>query len=230
MHIFSLKFRSLICIAASPNWSIVASKLIFTLIFTLASMFFLESKSEAGMLVTAGMQWANFVFEPKVQEETPNYYGYGARTSAGYSLGQNLDLAVYGEYSPGRLNSASSSGSTAVLLDYGAEIGVRILQTMYLGARGGQWNYRLTRRTADEEVGGSWIGLGGAASFGMLVPVNKEVQWQASLDFGQALLKKHKFEVDDVDKKARVISRASVTISFVYNTRTTSSTWGSIFN
>jgi hypothetical protein len=228
VKIFGLESRSVSGIAASLCRCTLSLSLSLTA--TLASVFFVESKSEAGMLVTAGMQWANFVFEPKAQEETPNYYGYGARTSAGYSLDQVLDVAIYGEYSPGRLNSASSSGSTALVTDYGAEIGVRILQTMYLGARGGQWNYQLTRRTADEEIGGSWTGVGGAASFGMLVPVNKEVQWQASLDFGQALIKKKNYEADDVEKKARVISRASVTVSFVYNSRYTPSTWGSIFN
>ena len=230
MNVFGLKFRIPDSMGALFTGNIVVAMSMVAPAAIFTALFFGESPCEAGGFLAVGPQWVNFVFEPKVQEETPNYYGYGARASAGYSVDQVVDLALYGEYSPGRLNSASSSGSTAVVLDYGAEIGFRILQTMYIAARGGQWKYQLSRRTAPEEVGGAWTGVGGAASFGLLLPVNKEVQWQTSIDIGQALVKKTNLEVDDVETKARVISRASVTISFVYNARDTVSAWGSLFN
>jgi hypothetical protein len=196
----------------------------------LAAILVGEARCLAGGLVTIGPNWCNFVFEPKLREPTPNYYGYGARISAGYSIDQMVDLALYGQYSPGRLNSASTTETSAAVYDYGGEIGVRVFDVLYIGAHGGTWNYRLLRRSSEEEVGGAWSGPGGGLSFGMILPVNKEVKWQATLDLGQAVVTKTNKAADDVDLKSRNLSRASVTVSLVYNGYESGSTWNALFN
>ncbi len=229
MSQFHLKFRVLDSFKHFCSSALLTATVTAAISVPVTAMLFVETSCEAGTLFVVAPQWVNFVFEPIVQEETPNYYGYGAKGSFGYSIKQIFDFDLYGEYSPGRLNSASSSNASAVVLNYGGEVGFRLLNAMFLGARCGQWNYRLIRRIDVGEVGGSWTGFGGAASFGMLLPVNKEVQWQLSLDIGQALLKKDNREIDDIAPKTRVISKASITLSFVYNSRDTMSALGALF-
>jgi hypothetical protein len=181
-------------------------------------------------LFTLGPNWNNFVFEASAKEDTPNYYGYGGRTSLGYSFGQIFDLALYGHYSPGRLDSASATDAHAVISDYGAETGLRILSVMYLGVRGGVWNYRLPKKTLDEEIEGTWSGTGGEATFGLLFPATKQASWQMTMDVGQGLLDKQKKTADELLLKPRKFSRVSVTISFVFNSYMSNSVDSALFN
>lgn len=190
----------------------------------------LATPCKAGMLFSLGPSWTNFVFEPVANEDTPNYYGYGARSSFGYSLGQVIDISAYGQYSPGRLNSASSTNPSAFVYDYGGEIGARLFGVLYLGVRGGVWTYHLSQRALDEEVGGTWSGPGGEASFGLLLPVGKQAAWQLSLDAGQASVSKTDKKEGEVVPNTRKLSRVSVTMSFVFNGYQSDSIDASLFD
>jgi fermentation-respiration switch protein FrsA (DUF1100 family) len=174
-----------------------------------------------------GPNWNNFVFEPEEQEDTPNYYGYGARGSFGYSVYDTVDLGFYGHYSPGKLNSASLTQEDARLWHGGGELGVRIAKAVYVGVRGGPALYRLTRKTEDTEVGGQWTGTMIQGSLGLILPVTKAASWQASFDAGQASVSLS----DGPDtSKPRTLTEISLTLGFVYNIHQTSAVETAIFN
>jgi hypothetical protein len=192
--------------------------------------FMMAAPCQAGMLFSLGPNWTNFVFEPVANEDTPNYYGYGGRGCLGYSLEQVLDICAYGQYSPGKLNAASSSNPSAFVYDYGGELGARMFGVLYLGVRGGVWTYHLSSRALDEEIGGTWSGPGAEVSFGLLLPVGKQASWQLSLDAGQASVAKEDKKADEDVPKTRKLSRVSVTMSFVFNGYQSDSVAGSLFD
>jgi hypothetical protein len=184
----------------------------------------------AGYLFTLGPNWNNFVFEAEQNEDTPNYYGFGGRVSWGFSVAQVADFALYAQYTPGRLSSATPPRTDAVVMDYGAEFGVRLLDVLYLGLRGGMWKYQLFKSYEEREIDGAWLGLGGSASLGMIMPVSKRMAWQTSLDIGQAVLQRLQGAPDDAGTNYRKLSRVGVTLSLVYNDDDVSSVADSLLN
>lgn len=188
------------------------------------------STLQAGVFLTLGPNWNNFVFEPEAKESTPNYFGYGGRISWGYSIGQVLDLGVYSQYAPGKLKVASALDGDAALLDYGGELGIRILNLLFIGGRGGVWRYQLYKKTMDDEISGKWMGLGGAASMGMIMPVTKRSAWQVSLDVGQANMRKIDNTPEDFGTNFRKLSKVSITLAFVYNDDDSTSVTANLLN
>jgi hypothetical protein len=184
----------------------------------------------AGVLLSLGGSWNNFVFEPKDREDTPNYYGYGGRGAFGYSVAKVWDVAFFGQYTPARLDSASATDADATLTQYGVETGIRIYDVLYLGGRGGFWDYRLRKRHLTDEVDGSWSGLGAQGAIGLILPVGKEAAWQTTMDVGQAVVAKMHKSADDVNIGKRTLAHISVTVSFVYNSLSLSSREDSILN
>ncbi|MCX6125943.1 MAG: hypothetical protein NTV34_14520 [Proteobacteria bacterium] len=187
---------------------------------------FCEESAIAGIYVSVGPNWNNFVFEPEKQEATPNYYGYGARGSFGYSIYDVWDLGLYGHYTPGKLNSASLTQEDARLWHGGGETGFRIAKALFIGVRGGPALYRLAKQTDDSEILGQWTGTMAQGSLGLILPVTKAAAWQSSLDVGQATLKSS----DDAATKPRILSQISLTLSFVYNVRQTNAVETALFN
>ena len=184
----------------------------------------------AGVLFSLGGSWNNFVFEPNDHEDTPNYYGYGGRGSFGYSVAKVWDLTFFGQYTPARLGSASATDADATLTQYGFETGIRIYDALYLGGRGGFWDYRLRKRRLTDEVEGSWSGLGAQGVIGLILPVGKEAAWQTTLDVGQAVLAKMNKSADEATIGKRTLGHISVTVSFVYNSLSLSSLEDSLLN
>lgn len=180
----------------------------------------------AGVLLSIGPNWNNFVFEPEKDEKTPNYYGYGGRMSFGYSVARVWDLALYGHYSPGKLNAAAGTEEDARFYHMGFETGLRIAKAIYLGVRGGPALYRLVQQNEATEIPGQWTGTTGQVSLGILLPVNKASSWQASLDIGQTNLKPS----DDAGSKPRTLSQISLTLAFVYNGYESTAVDTAIFN
>lgn len=200
-------------------------------LFLFVGVFFADAeRCYAGFLFTIGPNWNNFVFEAERNEDTPNYYGYGGRMSWGYSVGQVADFGLYTQYSPGRLNSAMPPRTDAALMDYGAEVGFRLANVLYVGARGGMWKYQLFKAFQDNEIRGAWLGLGGTISVGMLMPISKRTSWQTSLDMGQGVLQQLKGATSATTTRYRKLSRVGVTLAFVYNDDGVSSVAESLFN
>ena len=129
------------------------------------------------------------------------------------------------------INSDETSSSTCILrfsvplstqtsgtaLDYGAELGVRIFDLLYIGTRAGVWKYQLFKSKEDGEITGKWMGLGGSASVGMIMPISKRASWQTSLDLGQATMRKVNNTGSDASTGNKKLSRISITVGFVYN-------------
>lgn len=184
------------------------------------------ASARAGILLSLGPNWNNFVFEPLEKEETPNYYGYGARASFGYSIQRVWDLALYGHYSPGKISVASALKEDARFYHMGAETGLRIAKAVYIGVRGGPALYRLLKQNEDSEIPGQWTGYNIQGSLGLILPTSKAAGWQTSLDLGQATLRPS----DDSSAKPRTLSQVSLTLAFVYNGYQTSSVDTAILN
>ena len=187
------------------------------LLFVTLGMLSFSLVCQAGVLFSIGPNWNNFVFEPEAKEDTPNYYGYGGRIAWGYSVAQVFDLGLYTHYTPGQLKEASVMDADASLLDYGAELGVRIFDLLYIGTRAGVWKYQLFKSKEDGEIAGKWMGLGGSASVGMIMPISKRASWQTSLDLGQATMRKVNNTATDTSTGNKKLSRISITVGFVYN-------------
>lgn len=185
------------------------------------------SPCRAGAYGSLGPNWNNFVFEPLEYEETPNYYGYGGRGSFGYSIGQILDLGLYGHYAPGRLNAATSTQTGAQFYHLGAETALRLANAVYVGIRGGPASYRLSKAYEEAEVLGTWTGSMIQGSVGLILPVGKTpAAWQTTLDLGQATLK----SADDPTLKARTLTQISLTLAFVYNVKQSTAVDTAILN
>lgn len=169
----------------------------------------------AGTLVVPAIGWSNFVFEPKEQEATPNYYGYGGRLSLGYSIHQVLDLAIYGQYIPGRRNAASTINPDAQMTSYGLQTGLRIKNALYIGVRGGSTSYNLLVPPQEiNEVAGHWEGLGATGELGVILPASKQVFWQFSAEYGSSTMTRKDL---DEEGEHRRLSVFSVMLSFVLN-------------
>jgi hypothetical protein len=196
----------------------------------LCGVFLCSGRGVAGFLLTAGPSWNNYVFEAESSEDTPNYYGYGGRVGWGYSVAQIVDIGLYAQYIPGRLNTAIPPRTDTVLMDYGAEVGVRFMQALYLGIRGGIWKYQLFRAYRDDEVRGSWLGLGATGALGLIWPVNKKVSWQTNFEFGRAVLQGPKVDPESSVGRQKKMSRIGVSVSFVYNDDDVLSLGRSLYN
>ena len=196
------------------------------ILVTVATLFAAAPSARAGVLLTVGPNWNNFVFEPVDKEETTNYYGYGARASFGYSVMRVWDLALYGHYAPGKRNVAGVVKEDARFYHMGAETGLRLAKAVYIGVRGGPALYRLAKQNEDTEIVGQWTGYTAQASLGLILPTGKATAWQTTLDLGQTSVRPS----DDTSAKPRTISQVSLTLAFVYNGYQTTAVDTAIFN
>lgn len=148
-----------------------------------------EKRSWAGVLATVGARWQAFSFKPIEDEPTPNYYGYGLTVGIGYSLLQALDFGLYGNYTPSQPYASRLGKEKVQLGDYGAEIGFRFAETIYIALRGGMLYYRMLFRTNSTEIDGTWRGPGGGASIGVFQKRKRENIIQFTFDVGGGKLK-----------------------------------------
>jgi hypothetical protein len=186
----------------------------FLVMIGLVAAFASASIAFGGTLISPGVSWSNFVFEPVDNEATPNYYGYGAKLTLGYSVDQVWDLGFYGQYIPGKLKAASTINPDATVMSYGLETALRVNHSLYLGVRGGPTTYHLLRHVEPEQVDGEWEGLSGSAMLGLILPASKQVFWQFTAEYGTASLRRKDL---DLDSENRRLSIFSVMLSFVLN-------------
>ena len=108
--------------------------------------------AEAGFLVQAGPTWRFFSFDPKTDETTPNYEGYGFELATGYSIDRKLDVALLAQYTPGSLGAARLSKEDAGLSMFGGMLGATIWKQAYLGIYGGTGYYNGLRREGPDNI------------------------------------------------------------------------------
>jgi hypothetical protein len=168
--------------------------------------------AQAGLMVVPSIKWATYSFEPVDDEITPNYFSYGLSLSAGFSIMQTADVAVFGNFFPGRLKSAMWMGREAEFVNYGVEIATRIEKTLYLAVRGGPSVFRLfSQRDANEVPEGSWDGTAIGISMGAIFPISRSHFMQFSIDMMQSKVK------HDTLLEERTIDMFSISASYVFN-------------
>ena len=182
---------------------------------------FWQGRANAGALVSPSVRWGAYAFRPVDQESTPNYFGVGGGLRVGYSIGQTVDLSLFYDYMPGKLeHSATPFEHTSALSFGGFELGLRILESLFLAGRVGRMDFHLFERTDPNEVGGHWAGLGAGGSVGGIVKVGASRFWQVSLDANSGT------SLNDVDesalgssgeRKVRQMDNFCLSVAYVFN-------------
>jgi hypothetical protein len=147
----------------------------------------LASEAKAGFLASPSAKWTTFSARPEGGEPTPNYFGFAAGLSLGYSVRQVFDLAFNAQFLPARLGNASFGANDSQMIFYGGELGLRIANAVYLGMRAGTAEYRLLYQQREEELPGRWSGPAGGVSLGAIHGASKDHFFQTSLDFLHAV-------------------------------------------
>ncbi len=170
---------------------------------------------QAGVLLSPAARWQSIAFRPIDAETTPNYYGYGGSITAGYSFGQDFDLAGYFAYTPATREEAQFGKEDALLMSYGIELALRFNNSVYFALRGGEATYRLLGPALEGEVAGRWAGPVFGVSLGAIQPFNKQNFLQASLDLAYATMARADAD-SDADRK---LDAFSVTLAYVFNAK-----------
>ncbi len=140
------------------------------------------TRAAAGIYASPSVRWSSFALRPVEGEPTPNYYGFGASVALGYSVAQILDVGAFYTQVPGRLESAALMGHDASLADYGADVALRLGDSVVLDFRGGRAHYVLRRQKRPEELPGKWTGPAGAVAIGAVSRMGKQSFFQTSLE------------------------------------------------
>lgn len=173
----------------------------------------------AGLLIAPGMRAGVMSFEDKDGEPTPNYYGIGGALSVGYSVGQKLDLALFGQYSPGKQKRPVVNEEDATLFAYGGEIGGRFSDRVYFAVRGGSATYNLLAPPRENEINGKWSGPAFGFSVGAYFVTDREgsSSWQATLDVLHAIITPSDPVADAYGDDSRRITCFSFSLTYVLN-------------
>jgi hypothetical protein len=176
-------------------------------------------EARAGWYLAPAVKWVSFAARPVDDEATPNYYGIAGAGSFGYSVGQVLDLAGFGQYVPGARGGAGFAKDDASLVSYGGEVGLRLAEQVYLGVRGGLGAYRLyhPRGAGDGEgegeLSGKWNGSAGGFAIGALAKLSKESYLQTTLEVMHHVLT----NASDKDLGKRRIDSFGIGFAYVFN-------------
>jgi len=182
---------------------------------------FAASTAYGGFLLAPGLRSGVMSFDDKDSEPTPNYYGFGGALSVGYSAGQKFDMALFGQYSPGKQKRPVANAEDASLFAYGGEIAARINDRVYFGVRGGTATYNLLAPPQENEINGKWTGPAFGFSIGAFASQDRDGMhaWQVTLDALHAIVS----PVDEVAKfyedDKRRITCFSLSLTFVFNRR-----------
>lgn len=167
--------------------------------------------ARAGWLVVPGMYWQTYSVRPLAAEQTPNYTGYGARLTLGYSVNQVLDFGLFGAGGSGARDSGGLPGESQ-LGWYGGELGLRLAEAVYFGLRGGQAVYNLDSAEFEGEPLGQWLGVGGGVSLGAILKMSRRTAWQVTFDLSHAEL-----AAPTPAGEPRHLDAVSLTIGYVFN-------------
>ena len=158
-------------------------------------------QAKAGLLISGGLGWGLFTFEPEHEEVTHNYFGVGPELTLGFSFLQKIDIALFVNYTPGHRGRATIGEENASLVFTGGQLSFRLKDKVFFGIRGGQANYHLLKyELGTDEVIGHWIGPTGGIIIGSIYKVNKTNYWQLSLDIMHSVLDKQDLTPQEVQK------------------------------
>lgn len=112
----------------------------------------LAPSAGAGVLVQAGPTWRFFSFDPKTDEETPNYEGYGIELATGYSIDRKVDVAFLAQYTPGNLGASRFAKEDASFVLLGGGLGATLWRQGYVGLYGGTGYYNGVNHSGGENT------------------------------------------------------------------------------
>lgn len=181
----------------------------------------------AGWLISADPSVNVFSLRSLSFENTPNYYGVGFNSQAGFSFRQILDASVYLSYVPGTTRRATIGEEEAQFIFYGTQLGIRIEEQAYIGLILGTPSYRLISFTEDA-VKGYWQGQGGGLRVGTLYEIEKERSVQLTFDYIFADLLQQNVKTIPVPR--RQLDIMSFSLNYTFNSFVPKSRVKSILN
>ncbi|WP_132320326.1 hypothetical protein [Pseudobacteriovorax antillogorgiicola] len=113
-----------------------------------------------GVLAGVGMHWRNLSFQPLEEEDTPNFFGYGLRLELGYSVWNHIDLKLLGCATPMNKGAAKLFDGDVIVVNYGAGLGFRFVDSVYIGAEYGALSYDTPSHHTHNQTVGTWKGNG----------------------------------------------------------------------
>ncbi len=142
------------------------------------------SETVAGPYAYPAFGWAVLAPRPTLEEATPNYYGYGAALSLGYSMKQVIDLGAYANYLPASRKDARIGAEQASFLTYGGEVALRVADSVYVSLRGGTATYRLIAPdpALTTELVGAWGGPFGGIGIGAVSRLGRQTMLQTTIE------------------------------------------------
>lgn len=188
---------------------------VLTLAWLSATVLLGPELAVAGIYATPSLRWSSFGLRPIADEPTPNYYGFGGSAALGYSFAQVFDLGGFYTYVPARLKSASLMGHDAILTAYGADVALRLADSVYIGLRGGRAQYQLRSQKLPEEIPGTWTGPAGSVAIGAVSRLGKQSFFQTSLELLHTVIEATEATTPDSGK--RRLDAFAISLAYVYN-------------
>lgn len=174
------------------------------------------SQAEAGLLLAPAAKWCTFSARPEGTEATPNYYGYGAELTFGYSAEQVFDIAVFGSYIPGRRKSPAFGADDVSLVSYGGVLGFRFASSVYLGFKAGTSAYSVQKLTDEKELAGRYEGPSGGISIGAISALSRQNFLQTTFDIMHHVLTSTDEAAGGTVRKRR-FDAVSISLAYVFN-------------
>ncbi|MFK7872836.1 MAG: hypothetical protein AB8C84_06635 [Oligoflexales bacterium] len=162
-----------------------------------------------------------FAFQPLQNESTPNYIGVGPSVMLGYSFMQVFDLGGFGFYTPGGTKAFHPGKENAYYAGYGAQLGVRISESVYVAFLGGSSLYQSVLKASENELDGRWEGPVGGIVLGSIHRVDKKNYWQVSFEMMHGLLSSKDTEENIASQQEgedhRSIDQVGVSVTYTFN-------------
>ena len=180
------------------------------------SLCLLADVAYGGLLLVASFGAGTFTFRPENDEKTPTYLGYTPSLTAGYSLLQSVDLALFASYTPAGFKKFVTFHEHGALVFYGAQISGRI-EDIVLGARAGRGKYSLYRVSEPEqELPGHYMGPGFGIFLGTNIKITRRHFFQVTVDFNQFVLRPLSEPLDG-GTGIRKMDQVMLTLSYAFN-------------
>lgn len=179
---------------------------------------FVPTALEAGLLISGGLAWSAFSFQPESDEITKNYYSISPELIVGYSFGQKFDLALSTHYSPGHLGRANIGKEHASLQFMGLQCGIRLKNSVFLGLKSGQSSYQLLSYEKNtDQIRGAWKGLSSGLIIGSISKINKTNYWQVSLELLHSSLEPEDSTALSNNSKIKKLDQFRLSLTYTFN-------------
>lgn len=194
------------------NLSFQAKAPIFRKCVLLAMFLSLSLPAYGGMIWGVSSQWQNLSFQPEEQEDTPNFYGLGLRGDFGYSVAKSVEARLFASYNYSNKGAAKFFEGDVNIGSYGASIGVRLVDSVYLGVEYGVLYYHTPSHHIHNEYVGRWDGTTLNLNLAGYWKAGRKSYWQVGLQLGGGSL----LEEDSVDDEERKVDTIALNVTYLF--------------